>query len=96
MHVYQTRLRGYADQKIFQFAKQEKRLVVVFNIKDFKKFISKDSPSVIAFSPNLSDEQADLKICKVLRDLKPSQKKGHLISISISGIRIEEITPEES
>jgi len=96
LHVFDVNLKGVNDEKIFQFAKQEKRLVVVFNVKDFKKFISGDSPSVIALSTNLSDQQADLKICKVLKKLKPSEKKGHLVSITASGIRITRIVSEEN
>lgn len=66
LHVYYAGLRGHSDEKIFQFAKKEKRLIVVFNVKDFKQFRSRNSPSVIALSANLSDRQADLKICKIL------------------------------
>jgi|SRR3989338_2967331 len=91
LHVYYANLRGASDDKIFRFAKKENRIVVVFNVKDFQKFLSKYNPSVIALSANLSDEQADLKICKALRELKPSQMKGYLISISMSGIHAKEV-----
>ena len=47
-----------------------------------KSGIKKDKPSVIALSTNLSNKEADLKILKVLKELKAVQAKGHLISIS--------------
>jgi|SRR3989344_74525 len=72
LHVFDVNLKGASDEKIFGFAKKEKRLVVVFNVKDFRKFINKDSPSIIALSTNLSDKQSDFKICKALKKLKPS------------------------
>ena len=91
LHVFQANLKGSNDEKIFGYAKRDSRMVVVFNIKDFKKFIKPDSPTIISLSTNLSDKQADLKICKALKKLKPSQTKGHLLSISMSGTSIKNI-----
>lgn len=94
LHIAQTKDRGKADDVIFQIAEKESRLPVVFNTKHFKPLISKDTISVITLSTNLTDQQADLKICKALRELKPSEAKGCLISITNGGInirRIEEI-----
>jgi len=87
LHISQAGLKGSSDEKVFNFAKRDSRLAVVFNVKDFKKFIQSDSPTVISLSTNLSDQQADLKICKALKKLKPSEKKGHLVLIATSGIR---------
>ena len=86
VHVSQVDLKGKQDEKIFEYAKLSSRITVVFNVKDFQKFIHPDFPSIIALSTNLTDKQADLRICKVLRELKPSETKGHLISITNSGI----------
>ena len=86
IHVSQVDLKGKADEKIFDWAKQNSRITVVFNVKDFRKFINPDYPSIIALSTNLTDKQADLKICRTLRELKPREVKGHIISITNSGI----------
>lgn len=86
IHVSQVDLKGKEDEKIFDWAKRNSRITAVFNIKDFRKFISPGYPSIIALSTNLTDRQADLKICKALRELKPSETKGHLISITNTGI----------
>src|SRR3989304_8950294 len=73
---------GAKDKDVYVIANKEKRLVVVFNTKDFRPLISPESVSVISLSTNLTDKQVDLKICKVLRSLKPSETKGHLITIT--------------
>jgi len=86
IHVSQVDLRGEADEKIFEYAKLSSRITVVFNVKDFQKFIHPNFPSIIALSTNLTDKQADLKTCKALKGLKPGETKGHLISITNSGI----------
>ena len=86
IHVSQVGLKGKADEKIFDWAKQNSRITVVFNIKDFRKFTSQKFPSIIALSTSLTDKQADLKICKVLKELKPSEIKGYLIAVTKSGI----------
>jgi hypothetical protein len=83
---------GAKDKDVYTIANLEKRLVVVFNTKDFKPLIFPKSVSVISLSTNLSDKQVDLKICKMLRLLKPSETKGHMISITNNNIRV--IKPE--
>jgi hypothetical protein len=59
------------------------------NTKDFKPFILEDKPSVIALSTGLTNAQIDVKICKVLKKIKPSELRGHLISISNEGEEIK-------
>jgi predicted nuclease of predicted toxin-antitoxin system len=86
VHVSQVNLKGEADEKIFNYSKQSSRITIVFNIKDFRKLIGPGFPSIIASSTNLTDKQVDLKICKALRELKPSETKGYLISVTNSGI----------
>lgn len=87
IHITEVGLRGSKDEKVFKYAHQNSLIVVVFNIKDFKKLISHDKPSIIALSTNLTDKQTDLKICKVLKELKPKEIRGCLITITRSGIR---------
>lgn len=86
VHISQVNLKGKSDEKIFNYAKQNSRITIVFNIKDFRKFINPKFPSIIALSTNLTDKQADLKICKVLKELSPSETKGYLITVTKSGI----------
>lgn len=79
---------GAKDHDVYAIANKEKRIVVVFNTKDFRPLISSQSASVISLSTNLTDRQVDLKLCKALRYLKPSQTKGRLITITNSDISV--------
>lgn len=83
------KLGGAADKKVLEKAKKELRILVTFNIRDFKLLIHEDTPSVIALSPKLTNKQADPKICKLLKRLKTGEIKGYLISISNSGITLK-------
>lgn len=93
VHVTKAKLGGVDDEAIFKFANQDKRLLVVFNTKHFRPMISLEleTVSVIALSTNLTDKQADLKLCKALKNLKPSEAKGCLISITNQNITIKRV-----
>jgi hypothetical protein len=91
-HINHDVKRGGASDKIVYLqAIKDKSLPVVLNTKDFKPLIKSNSPSVISLSPNLTNKDTDIKIGKCLRGLKPSEKIGHLISISNEGIIITRI-----
>lgn len=79
---------GNSDDFVYKIAKKEQRMIMVLNTKDFKPLLKTNTPSVISLSTNISNEEADLKIMKALKNLSESQTKGNLISISRSGIRI--------
>ena len=96
VHVAETSHRGQDDEIIFRIAGKEKRIPVVFNTKHFKPLIFSESVSVISLSTNLTDKQADLKMCKALRGLKGNETKGHLITITNTGISIKRIVENES
>ena len=82
---------GSKDQNIYKLADKNHFLVVVYNTKDFKPLITPNKPSVISLSTNLTNEQIDKKICKALKALKPSQVRGHLISITNEKTTIKKI-----
>lgn len=77
------------DNFLYDLAARTGSILIVFNTKDFKPLIRPDKPSVISLSNNLTNKEADLKICKALRDIANSQTKGCLISISKSGIVVK-------
>jgi len=89
LHVAQTRLKGKPDKYVYKAANKDKRVPIVHNTKHFLPLILAGTVSVISLSTNLSNEEADLKICKALRVLNPSESKGHLISISNQGIVVK-------
>lgn len=87
--VHELSRSGIKDPPLYELANIEKRLIVVFNTKDFKPLIRSNKISVISLSNNLTNKEADLKICKALRELSSSQIHGCLISVSKSGITIK-------
>ena len=82
---------GAKDPEIYTIAGKHGYMVVVFNTKDFEPLISNATPTVISLSTGLTTEQIDLKICSILRKLSPSQKKGHMISVTNEGDTIREV-----
>ena len=85
---------GTNDPAIYRLAEKEGYMVVVLNIKDFKPFIKKNKPTVLSISTELTNQQIDLKLCKLLKSLKPSEQKGCLISVSNEGVSIKKIKKE--
>lgn len=79
---------GAKDNDVYAIANKEERLMVVFNTKDFRPLIFPQSVSVISLSINLTDKQVDLKLCKALRYLKPSETKGRLITVTNNNISV--------
>jgi len=80
---------GIKDGLLYDLATKESRILIVFNVKDFRKIIKKKGISVIDLSVNLSNKEAELKILKVLKGMRTDQEKGHLISISKSGTKFK-------
>lgn len=94
-HIKHDLRRGGAkDPIVYKIAEKEKRLVVVFNTKDFKPLIDDKKPSVISLSTGLSNEQIDLKLCKILKNIKSNQLIEHLISITSEGENLKKIKNE--
>lgn len=91
-HINHDLRRGGArDSQIYEIAVKDGSMVVVFNTKDFKVLIRRNNPSVISLSSGLTNKQIDLRLCKVLKNLKPSQKIGMLISVTNEGSVIRKI-----
>lgn len=86
---------GAKDYVVYNIAAKGTYIVVVFNTKDFEPLIDNNKPAVISLSTNLSNEQIDLKLCKLLKNLKPREKSGHLISINNEGSDVRKINNEK-
>lgn len=86
---------GAKDHVVYNIAEKGKYIVVVFNTKDFEPLIYDRRPAVISLSTVLTNKQIDLKLCKLLKNLKPSEKNGHLISVSNEGVNIKKITKQD-
>lgn len=76
-------LSSLPDTAVYELAKQENRLVVTFNIKDFIKLIAtEDKAGVIGISTNLSTEQIDKKLNSLLVRSKKESLLGKLSTIT--------------
>jgi predicted nuclease of predicted toxin-antitoxin system len=75
---------GLSDHKVYEVAKEQGRLVVTYNDKDFLPFAETSEHSgVIGVSSNLTPPQIDTKLVALLR--KSSQKRLYKAFTYISG-----------
>ncbi|MBI4948328.1 DUF5615 family PIN-like protein [Candidatus Berkelbacteria bacterium] len=83
-HVNEFSLNGATDPVVYDKAITEKRILVTFNIKDFKKLVIDNSsgPSVIGLSTRLSYEQIDKKVLSKVKNLTESEFVGKYFSIT--------------
>lgn len=78
---------GAKDAQIYKLAKSDKYdCVIIFNTKDYLPLVRKNNPTVISLSTNLTIQQIDLKLCKVLKELHRDEVVGFHIIISNEGI----------
>ncbi len=87
--VHDLKKSAIKDEFLYDLATSTGSVLIVFNTKDFKPLIRPNKPSVISLSNNLTNKEADLKICKALRELSTAQTKGCLISITKSDTTIK-------
>lgn len=67
-------LGGISDPKVYQKAATEKRLLITFNVKDFKDMAGKNKSSgVIGVSQKLPTDQIDKKLNALLVRKKSSE-----------------------
>jgi len=84
--VHELRKGGAKDSEVYSIANKERNMVVIFNTKDFKGMMNKSTISVISLSSSLTTNQIDTKVCKALKELKPSEIFGRLISITNTAV----------
>lgn len=71
------------DPQVYEFAKARDRIIVTFNIKDFKPLASvSKSTGIIGVSANLSLEQIDKKLTALLNKSTKKSLLGKLTIIS--------------
>jgi len=68
---------GISDEKIWELAIKEGRLVITYNVKDFKKLVKTVKQSgVIGVSTNLPTDQIDKKLTALLSRSKKNNLYG--------------------
>lgn len=71
------------DPQVYQLARAEKRLLVTYNIKDFKRFARESKETgIIGVSPNLSLDQIDKKLTSILTKAGRKELVGKLTMIN--------------
>jgi hypothetical protein len=66
--------KGLPDLDVYKLASKERRLVVTYNVNDFKNLLVREANTgIIGVSPNLTLEQIDKKLTSLL--IKATQKQ---------------------
>ena len=74
---------GLTDPQVYEFAKKTERVLVTFNVKDFKPLVSVDKVvGVIGVSTNLTFEQIDKKLTALLTRSTKRQLLGKLTNLT--------------
>ena len=73
---------GLPDLKVYALANDRERILVTFNVKDFRPLVTPATMSVIGVSMHLTEEHMDTKLTSLMRGLKPSQFSGRYFSIT--------------
>ncbi|OGE14259.1 hypothetical protein A3G14_04440 [Candidatus Curtissbacteria bacterium RIFCSPLOWO2_12_FULL_38_9] len=78
---------GISDEDVWKLAIKETRLVITYNVKDFKKLVAtKQQSGVIGVSTNLPTDQMDKKITSLLSKSEKNDLFGKYVFVS-SGSR---------
>lgn len=73
---------GLSDSKVYELANKEDRLLVTYNIKDFRKLLTTRSKTgVIGVSSNLTVEQIDKKLTALLTKSTKKELYGKFIIV---------------
>ncbi len=74
------------DPEVMKLAEKTGSVVVTMNTKDFFKFTVAKSAGIIGISPNVSNEQIDLRTTSLLSKSTKNQIYGHVYYITSSTI----------
>ncbi len=74
--------RQIEDQDIYNVAAKEERFVITINFKDFRKFVKKGKPGIIALPANLSNDDIDLVLTDFISKNNPQNCYGKAIKIN--------------
>lgn len=73
---------GLKDKEVYQIANLQNRIIVTFNIKDFRPILKEGQLSIIGLSPGLTTNQVDQKLTSFLKNLKEKDFKGKFFEIT--------------
>jgi predicted nuclease of predicted toxin-antitoxin system len=74
---------GFSDPHVYDLAVKLHRLLVTYNVKDFKKLASRSKATgIIGVSANLAPSQIDTKLTALLTKSTPAALQGKYTSLS--------------
>ena len=73
---------GLADELIYQFAKETKRLIVTPNTKDFRKLLRSKDTGILGISMVLKTKNIDKKLCSLLKKSRKGDLFGKITKIT--------------
>lgn len=77
------RQSGLPDLKVYKLAQKEGRILVTYNIKDFKELATRSNTTgIIGISPNLTLDQIDKKMTSLLTKATKKELLGKFTYIS--------------
>lgn len=80
---HDLRKGGISDRDIYSIAVKTRRIIITYNINDFRKMATKNSDTgIIGVSQNLSPDQLDKKLNALLSRKTPKSLYGKYISLS--------------
>ncbi len=81
--VVDFRKSGVTDPQVYRFACQQKRIIITFNDRDFRKMAEKSTlAGIIGVSKNLTNQHIDKKINSLLLKSFENDLYGKFIYIS--------------
>ncbi len=75
-------LSGSSDEQVYKLADRESRLLITFNIKDFRSMVGPTKISVIGASTKLKEEDLDKKLVQLLKTITPAELQGNFFNIT--------------
>lgn len=73
--------RQIDDKEIYDIAVFDNRFVVTINFKDFKKFVVKDRPGIIALPSDLTIKDIERVLLKFISTTTPNECMGKAIKL---------------
>lgn len=75
-------LGGATDLSVYEMANQLGRVMVTFNIKDFRPMVKADTMTVIGISADMTTRKIDSKLTSLIKRMPESAQKGKYKTIT--------------
>ena len=76
------RQTGLADELVYKFAQETKRLIITPNTKDFRKLLKSKDTGIIGISMALKTKDMDKKLCSLLKKSSKGDLFGKVTKIT--------------